>query len=265
MCECTSVMILILSHLDRNLHATNCGDCCRVQRHLCPEVPWVNRQCTLDIRTLLLAYNQYVLRGVFQDGLLTCNLENLINATRELGIETSYDQANGFALGGYFCPHNQDPADQTRSSAKEAYYDTAKTRSNLEIITGHRVTRILTSDKSGSLAATGVEVGTPGIPNRGSYSPVSLQFASANNATRQTVSAKREVILAAGSLHSPQLLQVSGIGDPKIHTKIGVATVVDLPAVGQNLQDHVLLTVVNSRTFSLVTFHAKYENHHLRS
>jgi hypothetical protein len=98
------------------------------------------------------------LRSVFKDGLLTCNVENLINAMRELGIETSYDQASGFALGGYFCPHNQDPADQTRSSAKEAYYDTAKNRSNLEIITGLRVTRILTSNKSGSLAATGVEV-----------------------------------------------------------------------------------------------------------
>jgi choline dehydrogenase-like flavoprotein len=82
----------------------------------------------------------------------------MVNATRELGIETSYDQASGFAVGGYFCPHNQDPKDQTRSSAKEAYYDSARNRSNLEIITGQRVTRILTSDKTGSLAATGVEV-----------------------------------------------------------------------------------------------------------
>ena len=82
----------------------------------------------------------------------------MINATRELGIETSYDQASGSALGGYFCPHNQDPADETRSSAKEAYYDTARNRSNLEIITGQRVTRILTTNKSGCLTATGVEV-----------------------------------------------------------------------------------------------------------
>jgi choline dehydrogenase-like flavoprotein len=95
------------------------------------------------------------------------------------------------------------------------------------------------------------------------HSPESSQFASANNATRQTVSAKKEVVLAAGSLHSPQLLQVSGIGDPKVHIKIGVATVVDLPAVGQNLQDHVLLTVVNSSTCSFVIFHAKHKNYHL--
>lgn len=57
---------------------------------------------------------------------------------------------------------------------------------------------------------------------------------------------KKDVILAAGSLHTPQILQVSGIGDPALHTSINVPTVVDLPAVGQNLQDHVLLTVVNT-------------------
>jgi choline dehydrogenase-like flavoprotein len=73
-----------------------------------------------------------------------------------------------------------------------------------------------------------------------------------NGTARQTVSAKKEVILAAGSLHSPQLLQVSGIGDPILHAKIGVATIVDLPSVGQNLQDHVLLTMVNTSTSASV-------------
>jgi choline dehydrogenase-like flavoprotein len=97
--------------------------------------------------------------SIFDVNSLTFTLEYMINATRELGIETSYDQASGFALGGYFCPHNQNPADETRSSAKEAYYDTARNRSNLEIITGQRVTRILTTNRSGCPTATGVEVG----------------------------------------------------------------------------------------------------------
>jgi choline dehydrogenase-like flavoprotein len=79
------------------------------------------------------------------------------------------------------------------------------------------------------------------------------------------VSAKKEVILAAGSLHSPQLLQVSGIGDPELHSKIGVSTVVDLRAVGQNLHDHVLLAVVNSSTFSSPVSLAKHKTHHLHS
>lgn len=63
----------------------------------------------------------------------------------------------------------------------------------------------------------------------------------------QSVKAKWEVIIAAGSLHTPQLLQVSGIGDPALLSKIGVPTVVDLPAVGQSLHDHIGLIVVNAR------------------
>lgn len=51
--------------------------------------------------------------------------------------------------------------------------------------------------------------------------------------------------MAAGSIHTPQILQVSGIGNPATLSSINVTTVVDLPAVGQNLQDHVLLAVVN--------------------
>ena len=64
----------------------------------------------------------------------------------------------------------------------------------------------------------------------------------------QNVNAKREVIVAAGSLHTPQLLQLSGIGDSALLSSIDVPTVVDLPAVGQNLHDHVSVMVVNSGT-----------------
>ena len=61
--------------------------------------------------------------------------------------------------------------------------------------------------------------------------------------------AKREVIVAAGTLHTPQLLQVSGIGDPALLSGIDVSTIVDLPAVGQGLHDHVYVTVVNARRY----------------
>lgn len=54
------------------------------------------------------------------------------------------------------------------------------------------------------------------------------------------------MILAAGALHTPQLLQLSGIGDSVLLSSIQVPTVVDLPAVGQNLHDHVYVMVVNS-------------------
>lgn len=50
--------------------------------------------------------------------------------------------------------------------------------------------------------------------------------------------ASREVILSAGTVQTPQLLELSGIGDPAILTPLGISTLVNLPGVGANLQDH---------------------------
>jgi choline dehydrogenase-like flavoprotein len=60
------------------------------------------------------------------------------------------------------------------------------------------------------------------------------------------VTVQKEVILAAGTVFTPQILQISGIGDPSHLSSINVSTVVNLPAVGQNFQDHVLLAIVHS-------------------
>lgn len=85
--------------------------------------------------------------------------ETIIQATKELGIPIPVDQASGDAIGGYFCPHNQDPTTQTRSSAREAYYETAKGRPNFEILTGYQVTRVITKKTAALTRVTGVEVG----------------------------------------------------------------------------------------------------------
>lgn len=53
-----------------------------------------------------------------------------------------------------------------------------------------------------------------------------------------TVNSRKEVIITAGALHSPQILQRSGIGPAEILQKADVPIVVDLPGVGSNLQDH---------------------------
>lgn len=91
--------------------------------------------------------------------LLTLTPETIIQATKELGIPIPVDQASGDAIGGYFCPHNQDPTTQTRSSAREAYYETAKGRPNFEILTGYQVTRVITKKTAALTRVTGVEVG----------------------------------------------------------------------------------------------------------
>ena len=80
-----------------------------------------------------------------------------MEATRSFGIPVPNDQANGNAIGGYFCPHNMDPTEYKRSSADEAYYDTASKRDNFHLLAGHQATRILTCT-DGMVKATGVEV-----------------------------------------------------------------------------------------------------------
>ena len=60
---------------------------------------------------------------------------------------------------------------------------------------------------------------------------------TSSNSTVTNVKARREIILAAGALHSPQVLQLSGIGPKKLLSSLGIETVVDLPGVGTNFQD----------------------------
>jgi choline dehydrogenase-like flavoprotein len=57
-------------------------------------------------------------------------------------------------------------------------------------------------------------------------------------AKSKTISARKEVILAAGAVHTPQLLQLSGIGPATVLSAANVETVLNLDGVGQNLQDH---------------------------
>jgi len=65
--------------------------------------------------------------------------------------------------------------------------------------------------------------------------------------------AHREVILSAGALQSPQLLQLSGIGDSALLEGLGIQPVVDQPAVGQNLQDHLQIRVIHRCNQPLTT------------
>ena len=67
------------------------------------------------------------------------------------------------------------------------------------------------------------------------------------------MSARREVILAAGAVQSPQLLQLSGIGDAKVLAEYGLPVVTNCPGVGQNLQDHLQVRVIQRCTQPLTT------------
>ncbi len=101
-----------------------------------------------------------------------------------------------------------------RCSASAAYLRPALARGNVELRTRVQVTRILMD----GTRAVGVEY--------------------IQNGRRMEVHAEAEVIVCAGAINSPQLLMLSGIGAAENLEKSGIATVVDLPAVGRNHQDH---------------------------
>lgn len=67
-----------------------------------------------------------------------------------------------------------------------------------------------------------------------------------HNGERKTIRSKREVILAAGAVNTPQLLQLSGIGDGSFLQQMGIPVTHHLPGVGENLQDHLQLRTIFS-------------------
>jgi len=101
-----------------------------------------------------------------------------------------------------------------RESTATAYLRPAMRRANLRVVTGAQVTRILFEGRR----AVGVAYQAAGR----------LEEARAG----------REVILSAGAVNSPQLLQLSGVGPAALLARHGIAVVADSPAVGRNLQDH---------------------------
>jgi choline dehydrogenase len=156
-----------------------------------------------------------------QDGPLAVNNGNnmqnpLYRAFIEAGQEAGYmktDDYNGRQQEG-FGPMHMTVKNGVRWSAANAYLKPALQRPNLEVITGALSQRILLDGKR----ASGVE------------------FIRGGN--KQSLSARREVILSAGPIASPHLLQLSGIGPAAVLQQAGIDVVHDLPGVGENLQDH---------------------------
>jgi choline dehydrogenase-like flavoprotein len=71
----------------------------------------------------------------------------------------------------------------------------------------------------------------------------SVKFVS--QGTTYTVNVKKEVIVSAGTIGSPRLLELSGVGDPSVLKSAGVQSVVNLPGVGNNLIEHTLVPLVS--------------------
>nr|WP_315426729.1 choline dehydrogenase [uncultured Albidiferax sp.] len=161
----------------------------------------------------------------------------LYNAFIEAGQQAGYartEDMNGYRQEGL------GPMDMTvhkgrRWSTAMAYLRPALKRPNLQVRTRALVARVAFEPESSPPRAIGVEV--------------------VNGHRTDLVRAQREVILCGGAINSPQLLQLSGVGNPDDLRKLGIRVVAPLRGVGANLQDH-LETYVQYRCKEPITLYS---------
>ena len=142
-----------------------------------------------------------------------------LDAAREMGMPI-LDDVNGPMRAGAGYINMNIAADGTRVSSARAFLHPALSRPNLTLLLNTNVVKL----NFRGTRCVGVKITTDG-------------------ATKD-ISAEEEVILAAGSINSPKLLMLSGVGEAAALRKMGIDVVENLPGVGENLQDHVLLSGV---------------------
>ena len=151
-------------------------------------------------------------------------LDAFADAAEQAGVPHTTDFNRGNNEGvGYFQVNQKDG--WRWNTAKAFLRPVCYGRPNFEMWTNAHVTKLVTETMAdGSLQCTGVQVW--------------------NGSEMVTATARREVILSAGAIGSPQLLQLSGIGPAALLQQQGIAVVADLPGVGANLQDHLQIRSV---------------------
>src|SRR5882672_11933215 len=140
-------------------------------------------------------------------------------AAREMGM-TLLDDMNGPMLPGAGYINMNIAADGTRVSAARAFLHPALSRPNLTLLLNTQVVKL----NFKGTRCMGVKLMTDGAV--------------------KDIAADKEVILAAGAINSPKLLMLSGVGEAKALRSLGIDVVENLPGVGDNLQDHVLVSGV---------------------
>jgi choline dehydrogenase-like flavoprotein len=137
---------------------------------------------------------------------------------QNIGYQMTQDPFSGVGVGSFPPLSTVDPSTKERSYSATEYYKSAAHRENLHVLTGAIVEKVLLQKTESSIEAIGV------------------QFLK--NGATVTAEAQREVILAAGALQSPKLLELSGIGNATIINKYEIEVLINNPYVGENLQDH---------------------------
>lgn len=149
--------------------------------------------------------------------------EAWLTAGEQAGFNRTTD-VNGFRQEG-FAAFDKNVRRGRRLSAARAYLHPVLDRPNLTLMTRAQVDRVLFDDPAEPTRATGVAVRKLGLAGLFGKKPA------------EKIEAK-EVVLCGGAFNSPQLLQLSGIGDREHLDSLGIPVVAHRPGVGENLQDH---------------------------
>ncbi|KII91114.1 hypothetical protein PLICRDRAFT_173018 [Plicaturopsis crispa FD-325 SS-3] len=137
-----------------------------------------------------------------------------------LGIPSAPDPYGGNPHGTFFVPNTIDPKTFKRTYSATAYYAPNADRQNLSVLVGAYTHKLVTETdpKTGLLIATGVEF--------------------SHGDRTHVVHVRKEAILSAGALKSPQILELSGIGRRDVLEPLGIPVKLELDRVGENLQEH---------------------------
>ena len=142
-----------------------------------------------------------------------------IDAARQIGMPILHDVNGPMRAGAGYINMNI-AVDGTRASAARAFLRPALSRPNLTLLLNNNVVKL----NFKGTRCVGVKINTDGAV--------------------KDITAEKEVIVAAGAIGSPKLLMLSGLGEAKARRSLGIDVVENLPGVGENLQDHVLVSGV---------------------
>ncbi|KAF8993243.1 alcohol oxidase [Cyathus striatus] len=169
--------------------------------------PTADLACTGDSGPISVSYNAIYPEPV----------KNIVQALNSMGVSTNPDPLSGDATGVVNYPFTIDRKRGVRSYSAD-YLKKVPHHSNISILCGAQVTKVMLEPEGTELKATGVQF----------YFDSKLH----------TVGVKREVILSAGTIQTPQILELSGVGSPEVLSKFEIPTLINLPGVGENLQEH---------------------------
>ncbi|KAL8691657.1 MAG: hypothetical protein Q9224_004125, partial [Gallowayella concinna] len=150
-----------------------------------------------------------------------------------LGIDINRSHFSGSNVGAWTSLASIEPDRRERSYSASAYYRPNAGKPNLVLLTGATVQELLLESTNGEWVTKGARFTYQGEDH--------------------SVNVHGEIVVCAGSVQSPQMLELSGIGNPTILKEAGIEVKVDNPAVGENLQDHLMTCMVYEIDPSITT------------